>query len=189
MHFFHLTKLSSNIIDIWHHTTAPDSAYLTAFALSLQYSTPPHRRPQTRALPLLISLQVRYQLSTSFRCASHISTACNAAAGALPALYIVPTHVSHFNRYLSHYRCITSSLPRSDMRLPFQPLVMWLQVRCWLSTSFQRASPISTACNTATGALPALYLVPTCVSQFNRLQYGYRCVASSLHHSDAQLPF
>ena len=142
-----------------------------------------------RALPLPSSLQVRCQLSTSFRCASLISTACNAAAGALPALYIVPTRVSHLNRYLSRYRCVASSLHYSNASLPLQLLVTLRQVRCQLSTSFRRASPISTACNTATGALPAPYIVPMRVSHFNSLQYHYRFVAGSLPRSNARLPF
>ena len=136
-------------------------------------------------------LQVRCQLSTSFRCTSLISTACNAAAGALPALYIVPTHVSHFNRYLSRYRCFASSLHPSDVRLPFQalPISLHWQVHCQLSTSFRCRSLISTAFNTAVGVLPALYIITMGDSHFNSLKYDYRFVAGSLPRSNARLPF
>ena len=105
--------------------------------------------------PLPISLQVCCQLSTLFQCESPISTACNPATGALPALYLVPTRVSHFNCLQYGYRCVASSLHHSDARLPFQQLAISLQVCCRLSWSFQRASPISTTCNMATGALPS----------------------------------
>ena len=138
---------------------------------------------------LAIQRKVRYQLSTSFQRASPISTACNMAAGALPALYIIPMRDSYFNSLKYDYRFVTGSLPRSNARLLFQMLAMRLQVRFWLSTLFQCASPISTACNTATGALPALYLVLTRLSHFNPLQYGDRYVTSSLPRSDAHLPF
>ena len=76
-------------------------------------------------------------------------------------VYLVPTRVSHFNRYLSRYRCVASSLHRSDVRLPYQPLAIRLQVRYRLSTSFRRASPISTATYPPTVELPALYLSDT----------------------------
>ena len=107
-----------------------------------------------------------------FQRASPISTACNMATGALPALYVVPMRDSHFNSLKYDYRFIAGSLPRSNARLPFQ-----------------HTSPISTACNTATGALPALYVVPMRDSHFNSLKYDYRFVAGSLPRSDARLPF
>ena len=134
---------------------------------------------------------MRCQLSTSFRCASHISTACNAAAGTLPALYIVPTHVSHFNRYLSRYRCFASSLHPSVACLPFQalPISLHWQVRCQLSTSFRCPSLISTAFNAAVGVLPALYIIPMRDSHFNSLKYDYRFIAGSLPRSNVRLPF
>ena len=125
-----------------------------------------------QALPISLHWQVRCQLSTSFRCPSLISTAFNVAVGMLPALFIIPMGDSHFNSLKYDYRFVAGSLPRSNARLPFQ-----------------RASPISTACNTATGALPALYIVPSRVSHFNRVQYGYRSVASSLPRCDARLLF
>ena len=132
-------------------------------------------------------LQVRCRLSTSFRCPSLISTAYNVAVGALPALHIVPTHVFHLTtsfRYASSIStacnaatgALPSFLPRSDVCLPFQPLARWLEVCCQLSTSFKCVTPILTARNTTTGSLQALYLVPTRVSHFNRLQYGDMCI-------------
>ena len=75
--------------------------------------------------------------------------------GSLQALYLVPTHLSHFNRLQYGDRCVTQ-----------------------LSTSFRRASPISTACNTATGALPTLYLVPMRISLFNCCLSPYMFTAS-----------
>ena len=125
-----------------------------------------------QALPNSLHWQVHCQLSTSFRCPSLISTAFNAAVGVLPALYIIPMRDSHFNSLKYDYRFVAGSLPRSNARLPFQ---------C--------ASPISTACNTATGALPALYVVPMRHSHFNSLKYDYRFVAGFLPRSNARLPF
>ena len=86
--------------------------------------------------------------------------------------------VSLFNRSLSRCRFIARSLHRSDTRLLFQPPAMRLPVRCTLSTSFRRASPISTACNTVKGALPALYLVPMRLSLFNCYLSPYMFTAS-----------
>ena len=124
---------------------------------------------------------MRCQLSTSFRCSSPFSSACNTATGALPALPLVPTHAPFFNGLQYGCRCVA----HSDAHLPFQLLTIRVQVHCTLSTSFRRASYISTTCNTSTGALPALYLV--LVSSFIRLQYGYRCIASSPARSNDRL--
>ena len=160
---------------------------LVSFFNGLQYGYRCVARSDTRLpfQPPAIRLQVRCQLSTSFRRSSPFSSGINTATGALPALQLVPTLVSFFNGLQYGYRCVA----RSDMRLPFQPLAIRLPVRCQLSTSFRRSSPFSSVCNRATGALPALQLVPTLVSFFNGFQYGYRCVAHSLPRSDARLPF
>ena len=107
----------------------------------------------------------------------------------MQGLYLVPTRVSHFNRLQCGCRCVAGSLPRFNVHLPFQLLATRREVHYQLSTSFRRASPISTACNTATGALPALYIVPMRDSYFNSLKYDYRFVAGSQPRSNACFPF
>ena len=145
--------------------------------------------PITQFQHLAICLHVLCRLSTSFRRPSPISTAFDTATGALPALHLVPLRVSHFNSVQQGYKCIASSPPRSDARPPFQQHSTRLQVRCQLSTPFRCASPISTAFNTAIGALPALHLVPMRVSHFNRVAHCSRCVASTPARFDARYPF
>ena len=129
------------------------------------------------------------QCSTSFRHASTISTACNTPTGVLPALCIIPMCDSHFNNLKYNYRFVAGSLSRSNPRLPFQLLASRRQVHYQLSTLFRRTSPIFTTCNTATGGLPALYIILMHDSYFNSLRYNYRFVADSLPCSNGHLPF
>ena len=71
----------------------------------------------------------------------------------------------NFNSLQTAYRFSAGSLPRSDALPLFQLLPISLQLLCQLSTSFRRASLISTT------------------------TYRYRCIASSLPRSDARLSF
>ena len=73
------------------------------------------------------------------------STAPYLAVGSLLAHYIVLIRISYFNRPQCGYRCVTRYRPRSDARLPFQPLAIRLKVCCPLSTWFRCVSPFSTA--------------------------------------------
>ena len=111
--------------------------------------------------------------STSLRRASPLSTAIYPATGLLQALYFSPTLGSPFHRYPFGYRCFDRSLPLpdalclslmrispfnrypfgcgcfnrslllSDAHLPFPPPSIRLQMRCTLSTSLERVSPLS----------------------------------------------
>ena len=73
-------------------------------------------------------LQVHRPLSASLRRAPPLSATVYPATGALPALQLSPTRISHFHRYQSGYVCVASSVPLSDVSLLIPPPSIWLQV-------------------------------------------------------------
>ena len=132
-----------------------------------------HRKsPMSENCRLGTGSLLAFYLHSSFVCVAHTlfhtfahhptSPACNLPIGSLPSLYLF-RRPSPFS---------TASNPAASASLPLFDACLF-----------------STAPYPAAGSLLALYIVLTRVSHFNRLQYGYRCVARSLPGSDACLPF